>query len=119
MLLCSDGAAEEGCRAPVSAGRIWKSAGRARGSRNRLSDSFISHLRDCWERHGVAALERVAVEQPEVLVKVIAGILPRDLNLSVNVDASEFAVKFGTAIEALGNEPPTIRAKPMRVINAR
>jgi hypothetical protein len=90
---------------PFPPGISGNPAGRARGSRNRPSDSFISDLRDCWERHGVAALERVAVEQPEVLVKVIAGILPRDLNLSVNVDASEFAVKFRSAIEALGNEP--------------
>jgi hypothetical protein len=31
--------------------------GRQLGSRNKLAESFIADLRDCWEKHGVAALE--------------------------------------------------------------
>jgi hypothetical protein len=71
-----------------------------------------------FEKHGVAALERVAVEQPEVLVKVIASLLPRDVNLNIGVDAPEFATKFRQAVALLGNEPPRA-VRPMKVINGR
>src|SRR5262249_48791928 len=36
------------------------------------------------EKHGAAVIERVRQEQPAVYVKVVAGLLPRDLNLNVN-----------------------------------
>src|SRR5262245_55117021 len=36
------------------------------------------------ENHGAAVIERVRQEQPAVYVKVVAGLLPRDLNLNVN-----------------------------------
>src|ERR1700756_4369566 len=82
--------------------------GRPKGSRNKLAENFVADLRDCWEKHGAAALERVAAEHPEVLVKVIASILPRDLNLNVDVavNAADFVARFRTAQEILGNEPP-------------
>jgi hypothetical protein len=88
-------------------------AGRARGSRNRLADAFVTDLHGCWERHGVAALERVATEQPEILVKVIASILPKDISLTVAhaIDPSEFVGKFRKAQELLGNyEPRRLKA---------
>ncbi|WMT71140.1 hypothetical protein [Bradyrhizobium sp. Ash2021] len=92
--------------------------GRRVGSRNALSESFVADLKNCWELHGRDALDRVARDQPEVLLKVIASLMPRDVNLSFSVDASEFASRFRTATELLGNspEPPRLR-RPLRVIN--
>jgi hypothetical protein len=82
--------------------------GRPRGSRNKLADNFVQDLASAWEQHGVAALEAVARDQPEVLIKVVAQLLPRDLNLnlSATVDAASFAEKFRDAVSLLGNAPP-------------
>jgi hypothetical protein len=98
---------------PFPKGVSGNPAGRVRGSRNRLSDSFVSDLHACWEKHGIAALERVACQQPDVLVKVIASILPKDISLTVGVDAEQFVRNFRQARALLGNDDPP------RLINGR
>jgi hypothetical protein len=97
-------------------------SGRPRGSRNRLADSFVADLRDCWELHGRDALERVARDQPEVLIKVISSLMPKtlDLNLTATVDAASFAERFRTAVELLGNEPQQMpKQKTIEHVHAR
>jgi hypothetical protein len=95
---------------PFKPGQSGNPNGRPKGSRNRLADSFISDLRDIWEAHGIQALEKCAVEQPEVLIKVVAGLMPRDLNLNIAVDPTVFIETFRTARSMLGNpEPPRLR----------
>ncbi len=37
-----------------------------------------------WEEHGVAVIERVRDERPADYLKVVASLLPKDLN--VNID---------------------------------
>jgi hypothetical protein len=92
---------------PFPPGVSGNPAGRPRGSRNRLADAFITDVRDVWEMHGRDALERVARDQPEVLVKVVASLMPRDIdvNVSATVNAVSFAERFRTAVELLGNQP--------------
>jgi hypothetical protein len=84
--------------------------GRGLGSRNRLSDCFVQDLAACWQQHGVEALERVARDQPEVLLKIVAQLLPRDLNLNLSgtLDASTFTLAFRDAVALLHAEPPKI-----------
>jgi hypothetical protein len=79
--------------------------GRKVGSRNKLTESFVADLKACWERHGVDALERVARDQPEVLLKVIASLMPRDVRIDqhVMVEPSEFVDRFRQARALLGN----------------
>ena len=92
---------------PFKPGQSGNPAGRPRGSRNRLADAFVTDLRDCWEVHGRDVLERVARDQPEVLIKVVASLMPKDININhdVSADAASFAEKFRAAIELLHNEP--------------
>lgn len=58
--------------------------GRPKGARNKLSEEFLEALAADFHKHGVAVIETVRAEKPEVYVKVIASILPRDLNVNVN-----------------------------------
>jgi hypothetical protein len=88
--------------------------GRPVGSRNRLADAFVSDLRDCWEIHGVKALEKCATQEPATFVKVIASLMPRDVNLNVGVDATTFVATFRAAQAMLGNDRP-----PPKIIDAR
>jgi hypothetical protein len=92
---------------PFPPGVSGNPAGRPRGSRNRLADAFITDVRDVWEMHGRDALERVARDQPEVLVKVVASLMPRDVDISVSatVSATSFAENFRHALSLLGNGP--------------
>lgn len=58
--------------------------GRPKGSRNKLGEAFIEAMHEDFEAHGVAAIVKVREEKPDQYLKVIASILPKDLNINVN-----------------------------------
>ena len=72
---------------------LWKPgtsgnpAGRPRGSRNKLSDDFVAALYNDFQDHGSAAIAACRAEKPDVYVRVIASLLPKDVNLTTrNLD---------------------------------
>jgi hypothetical protein len=89
--------------------------GRVKGSRNLLSESFLGDLNDAWQRFGVAALEKCAQEQPDVLIKVIASLLPKNLRIDLTLDATNFADKLQQAAALLGCDlsPPRRVRRPL------
>lgn len=58
--------------------------GRPLGSRNKLGEAFLEAMHEDFEAHGVAAIVKVREEKPDQYLKVIASILPKDLNINVN-----------------------------------
>lgn len=56
--------------------------GRPKGSRNKLGEDFIKAMQEDFHEHGVAAIETVRTERPHEYLKVIASLLPKDVNLS-------------------------------------
>jgi hypothetical protein len=60
--------------------------GRQRGSRNKLAEAFITDLHEEWEKRGKGCLERVARDDPVQFMKVVASILPRELDQTLTVD---------------------------------
>ena len=86
--------------------------GRPQGARSKLGSAYLEDLALVWEKHGSTALERVAVEQPDVLVRVIANLLPKHIDITAitaEVDMRDFASRFRSAVELLGNAPPGMR----------
>jgi len=65
------------------------SPGRPRGSRNKLGEAFIEALKDDFEAHGKEAIEKTRTEKPDAYLKVIASLMPKDVNLNITDDASE------------------------------
>jgi Family of unknown function (DUF5681) len=94
-------------------GQSGNPAGRPRGSRNKLTDAFVQDVAAAWEQFGVEALERVARDEPATLLKVVASLMPKSLDVSVTgtIDVGDFAARFRNAVELLHNEP-----QPMRTI---
>ena len=98
--------------------------GRPVGSRNRLSEKFLADLQRVWLKKGVAALDKVADSNPEVLVRVVASILPKQLDATLDVSVDFFA-KARTRLEAYrmardfigaeDDEPPLIEAEATEV----
>jgi hypothetical protein len=101
---------------PFPKGVSGNPAGRPKGAKSKLSETFLSDLRDAWEQHGATALRRCAEEEPATLIKVIASLLPKDINLSVGLDAASFADKFHAAAELLGHDvsPPRLQRRSLR-----
>jgi Family of unknown function (DUF5681) len=54
--------------------------GRPIGSRNKLNEKFILALHDDFAKHGTAVIEKVRETRPEIYLKIIASILPRELH---------------------------------------
>jgi hypothetical protein len=58
--------------------------GRPKGARNKLGEAFIADMLEDWEANGKAAIEVVRAEKPDQYLKVVASILPKELNVKVS-----------------------------------
>lgn len=58
--------------------------GRPKGSRNALGEAFLEAMHEDFQAHGVEAIVKVREEKPDAYLKVIASILPKDLNVNIN-----------------------------------
>jgi hypothetical protein len=54
-------------------------SGRPKGSRNKLGEAFIKAMMEDFEKHGVATITLARMEDPLGYVKVVAGLLPKEL----------------------------------------
>lgn len=62
-------------------GKSGNPAGRPQGARSKLGEAFLEAMLADFQKHGVGAIERVRQEKPDQYLKVIASLLPRELNL--------------------------------------
>jgi hypothetical protein len=56
--------------------------GRPRGARSKLGEAFMEALLASFQEHGAATIERVRQEKPEQYLKIIASLLPKELELT-------------------------------------
>ena len=68
---------------PFKSGEAWNGnrTGRPKGSRSKLSESFIQSLCEGFEKNGVQVIETVRTEKPSDYLKIIAAIVPKELNV--------------------------------------
>lgn len=65
-------------------GQSGNPSGRPLGARNKLSEDFLQALSEDFAAHGKAAITKTRDEKPDQYLKVIASLMPRDVNLTVN-----------------------------------
>lgn len=53
--------------------------GRPKGARSRLGEAFLNAVLADFEANGVSAIKKVREEDPSTYMRVIAGILPKEL----------------------------------------
>ena len=79
--------------------------GRPKGSRNKLGEDFLRALHADFVAHGVEAIEQTRIEKPDAYLKVIASILPKQLEAKGSafegVSDDELADLIAAAREAL------------------
>lgn len=92
--------------------------GRPKGSRNRLGEAFLEDLKNSWNECGAVALQRCAEEDPAAYCRIVAGLLPKTIDINATLDVTAFANNFRHALELLGNEPALPRPRrSLRVID--
>jgi hypothetical protein len=65
-------------------GQSGNPAGRPKGARNKLSEAFLDALFVDWTEHGADVIAKVRETKPEQYLKVVASLMPRELNVKVN-----------------------------------
>jgi hypothetical protein len=71
-------------------GSVGNPLGRPKGSRNRLGEQFIEDLRNEWVKSGAQALERMAQHDATGFVKVVASVLPKEVDATLEVKVGLF-----------------------------
>ncbi len=85
--------------------------GRPKGSRNKLGEAFLADLCAEWSKSGPDALKRLASEDPASFVRVVAQVLPKEIDATLNVDfeaiaeARTFVEAYRMARDFIGAEP--------------
>ena len=70
---------------PWKPGQSGNPKGRPQGSRNKLSEEFFRDLCRAWEIYGEAALHTTAMEHPVEFVRLVASLMPRELEATTTV----------------------------------
>ena len=54
------------------------------GSRAKLGEAFVADLYADWQKHGPVTITKVRETRPADYLKLIASILPKDVNMNVS-----------------------------------
>lgn len=63
-------------------GKSGNPAGRPKGSRDAFSEDFIKAMAADFAEHGVRVLKEVRENDPASYLRVCAGLVPKDVNVS-------------------------------------
>src|SRR3954452_7302259 len=84
---------------PFKSGQSGNPRGRPKGARNRLGEEFLAELYNAFVANGRAAIERVVEEDPAAFLRIIAGLIPKE----VKSTSSPFDALSEEELEALAD----------------
>jgi hypothetical protein len=62
-------------------GQSGNPAGRPKGTRHRLSDSFLTAFCADFDEHGEAVIEKVRTEDPAAYLKAAVALMPKQVEI--------------------------------------
>jgi hypothetical protein len=91
---------------PWEKGKSGNPEGRPRGSRQKLAESFIADIQEDWKASGKEALVKVRTEDPSTYLRVVASILPKEIELEVGQGLAALLGTLGSEPEGAGDVSP-------------
>lgn len=85
-------------------GAEWtgNAAGRPKGARHKLDGLFVEALYKDFKEGGVAAIQKCREQKPAMYLKVIADILPKDVNVKADKSLADLADGLSAVAQFLG-----------------
>ncbi len=81
-------------------GQSGNPAGRPLGARNRLAETFLEDLYRDWREHGAQTIETVRANDPGAYLKIVAGLIPREMQLNIGLGE-----QLGAMLERMQETP--------------
>jgi hypothetical protein len=80
--------------------------GRPKGSRNKLGEKFLQDMYADWQQNGVSVIVAVRENKPDVYLKIVASLLPQQLEIEDStfdgITDEQLSVLIAAARSALG-----------------
>lgn len=90
-------------------GQSGNPKGRTKGARSKLAEAFLADMYADWEANGVVAIAAVRESRPSDYLKVVASILPKQLEVKestmdeINDDELALAIAAIAAARSVGS----------------
>ena len=86
-------------------GQSGNPKGRGRGNRDRVTDAFFRDLANDWNLHGRKAVEDLREKDVAAYCRIVAGVVPKDVQIEVNKSARQMTDDELIAIITSGIPP--------------
>ncbi len=105
-----------GLKEPWKPGQSGNPTGRPKGARTKIGEDFLNDLHEHWQGNGKDAIDRMCQKQPAEYVKVVASLLPKQVEIKESafegVSDEQLAAIVAAAKSALGiaeDKPQTLQ----------
>lgn len=65
-------------------GQSGNPAGRPKGSRNKLAESFLQDMHEAWQTAGPQVLANVIKEDPATFLRSMVALMPKEMDVNLN-----------------------------------